>query len=67
MKTEIIEIRKNVASIGSQVQDVAESLVGVQRAGIDTVSSIALAALIISSGGIEAVAGKVDEVTNMVR
>ena len=67
MKQEIVEIRKNVASIGTQVKDVGEGILGVQRAGIDTVSSIALAALIISSGGIEAVAGKVDEVTNMVR
>ena len=67
MKQEIVEIRKNVASIGTQVKDVGEGILGVQRAGLDTVSSIALAALIISSGGVELAAGKIDEVTNMVR
>lgn len=67
MKQELIAIRNNVASIGTQVKDVAEGLVGVQRAGIDTASSIGLALLVISSGGLEAAAGKIDEVTEMVR
>jgi len=67
MKSELIEIRKNVAAIGTQLQDVGEGIIGVQNAGLDTISSIALGALIVTSGGIEAAAGKVDEVTNMVR
>jgi hypothetical protein len=65
MKQEIIAIRRNVAAIGTQVQDVAEGLVGVQRAGIDTASSFALGVLIVASGGIEAAAGKIDEVSSM--
>ena len=67
MKSEIISIRRNVASIGTQLQDVGEGVIGVQKAGLDTISSIALAALVIASGGIEAAAGKVDEVSDMVR
>lgn len=67
MKQELVAIRKNVAEIGTQVKDVAEGLVGVQNAGIDTASSIALGVLIVASGGLEAAAGKVDEVTEMVR
>ena len=67
MKQELVAIRKNVAEIGTQVKDVAEGLVGVQNAGIDTVSSIALGVLVVASGGLEAAAGKVDEVTEMVK
>lgn len=67
MKQELIAIRNNVSAIGSQVRGVGDGLIGVQRAGLDTVSSIALAALIIASGGIELAAGKVDEVTEMVK
>ena len=67
MKQELIAIRNNVSAIGSPVRGVGDGLIGVQRAGLDTVSSIALAALIIASGGIELAAGKVDEVTEMVK
>lgn len=66
MKSEIRAIRNNVAAIGSQVENVGTGVIGVQRAGLDTVSSIALAILVIASGGLEAAAGKVDEVTEMV-
>ena len=66
MKSEIRAIRNNVAAIGSQVENVGTGVIGVQRAGLDTVSSIALAILVIASGGLEAVAGKVDEATDMV-
>ena len=66
MKQEIVAIRRNVAAIGTQVQGVGEGLISVQRAGLDTVSSIALAVLVVASGGLEAAAGKVDEVTEMV-
>ena len=66
MKKEIIAIRNNVASIGSQIENVGTGVIGVQRAGLDTASSIALAVLVIASGGLEAAAGKVDEATNMV-
>jgi len=67
MKSEIVEIRKNVAAIGTQLRSVGDGLIGVQKSGMDTFSSIALAALIISSGGLELAAGKIDEVTGMVR
>lgn len=67
MKSEIREIRNNVASIGSQLENVGTGLIGVQRAGLDTVSSIALGVLVIASGGIELAAGKIDEATDMVR
>ena len=66
MKSEIRAIRNNVAAIGSQVENVGTGIIGVQRAGLDTVSSIALALLVVASGGLEAAAGKVDEVTEMV-
>lgn len=67
MKQEIVAIRKNVASIGTQIQDVGEGLIGVQRAGLDTASSIALGLLVVASGGVEAAAGKLDEITEMAK
>lgn len=67
MKPEIVAIKDNVILIGTELENIGEGLIGVQKAGLSTVSSILLGALVVVSGGVEGAAGKVDEVTDSMK
>ena len=67
MKKEIVAIKNNVIIVGTELGNIGDGIIGVQKASLDTVSSILLGALVIVSGGVEEVANKVDEVTDSMK
>ena len=67
MKPELISIKENVIVIGTELENIGDGIIGVQKASLSTVSSILLGALIVVSGGVEGVADKVDEVTDSIK
>jgi len=66
MKSELIDIKENVILVGTELENAGDSLISAQRAGLSTLSSIVLGTLVVVSGGLETVAGKVDEVTDSI-
>ena len=67
MKSEIIAIKNNAIFLGTKLENVGDDIIEVQKAGLNTVSSIVLGAFVIAFGGVEEVASKVDEVTDSIK
>ena len=67
MKPEIVEIKKNAIVLGTKLEDIGDDIIEAQKAGLDTFSSIVLGVFVVAFGGVEEVAGKVDELTDSIK